>query len=1255
MEIKLFKFIFSRIRLATLLGSFFLLLSPCQVFAKLIDTGLFDVPNYEIRGKIMDAETGESVPFCSIIIENTYSGTSSNEDGDFILSIDALPTKLIFSHLNYKKQIVTITKNTELVVKLVPLAHSLDEVTLNVGNDNGYALELAQRAFKRMKSLSTIEKYGKALYRQKAKNDNTYSEFSEIIYDLKYNTVGVQDWEIIEGRYALKENSVNNKNFTLLSRLLTAIQPNTNDLLFPLRESLEQFYTVKIIDLLKNKEDNIIVLYLKPRKQLPKPAFEGEVYLNSRTYDVLKVIGTIAQDNVKLIKLTEKNTAKKNYKLSYEIVFKKDNLLDLVLDYIKVELEFDYYKDNELKTHVSSASNLFFFEYYQPTRRRKLGKQFGRKTSDWENLNEIGYNEKFWNDNQIVQRTPVEQEVIDAFEKDNRFESMFLNSRQQIALMQSGISGDPFIKWLGESMNTHLKNNSVQKVYLHTNKDVFSLGDYLWYSAFGVIGPEHYQSLQSQVLHVDLINAENKIVKAKTLELKNGRGKGSIKIDYDFPAGIYQLRAYTNWMRNFDDAFFFQKNIEILDGKSSHTETTKKSGKIDLQFFPEGGDAVSDMMNFIAFKATNPNGFGQKIKGQIVDSKNQFVANISSIYDGAGAFRLRPKKGESYTAILKDNSKYPLPPIKSEGYVMRIDNRNARTIKVKVQASENLKDKTFYVVGHMHGQKYYQTRLRFNDAPSVDFEIPKNKLPSGVITLTLFDQNKKPHAERILFVNNENELIVRTKLNEKTLNAKDKLVLDINVTDQHGKAVSSLFSLAITDATTVEKSNNSANILTHLLLQSDLKGMIANPAIHFKNQKTSTRSRLDLIMLTHGWRRFNWDKLEEQKNDSIKKFSFDEEYTISGIARNSKNDILENTSLNIIANTTDKFGYQMYPTRTNSKGRFEVHNLKYSDALKLVFSAYSSKKEPIDVQVKLDDPTINVSALPHPSFYKQVKLKSQNKIEKEKKIFNQAVLEQKSNALNNINNDLDVIGEKLDVVNIKGKVDRSKRSPVKSKFGIVPDATIYMDDHAVQTSSYLNLLGSISGVQVQGSGRNIKVQIRNLYSPLWILDGVPMEAERSEPLEGSDEGGGIGTNAFKSAMPAPDFIADLEPSIIERMEVLKGPSTAAYGLRGAGGVILIYTKRGKGNYKEAASSEFNLSTYSQIKEFYLPKYEVEPETKKRSDYRTTIYWNPLVKTDINGNATITFFNSDEAKKLQIALEGISDYGIPGAHLETIGN
>ena len=105
----------------------------------------------------------------------------------------------------------------------------------------------------------------------------------------------------------------------------------------------------------------------------------------------------------------------------------------MVIDYIKIDQEFDYYNQDVFQTNVKSSSNLTFFEYYQPTSKKRLGVQFRRGKSDWQKLNQIGYNEKFWSENPIVKRTPSEEKIITSFEVDNAFENIFLNSKERIA------------------------------------------------------------------------------------------------------------------------------------------------------------------------------------------------------------------------------------------------------------------------------------------------------------------------------------------------------------------------------------------------------------------------------------------------------------------------------------------------------------------------------------------------------------------------------------------------------------------------------------------------------------------------------------------------------------------------------------------------------------------------------------------------------------------------------------------------------
>jgi TonB-dependent SusC/RagA subfamily outer membrane receptor len=189
------------------------------------------------------------------------------------------------------------------------------------------------------------------------------------------------------------------------------------------------------------------------------------------------------------------------------------------------------------------------------------------------------------------------------------------------------------------------------------------------------------------------------------------------------------------------------------------------------------------------------------------------------------------------------------------------------------------------------------------------------------------------------------------------------------------------------------------------------------------------------------------------------------------------------------------------------------------------------------------------------------------------------------------------------------------------------------------------------------------VSIRNRGTPLWVLDGIPVYNNNPESnnvaLQAETPGDASSVEAsFEETLrpgPAPTFIATMDTFTIERVELLKGPRAAIYGSRGANGVILIYTKRGVGQTREPVlSPDFTILGHGTEKEFYVPKYDVKKDAHTTPDYRATLYWNPSVITDENGNATIEFFNSDTAKQIQLSFEGISSNGILGTHLETFG-
>jgi hypothetical protein len=1211
-------------------------------FTKLVNKDTIINQDFIIEGKVIDKESGEIVPYCSIYLQNTFKGTSTNEEGEFILRLDSIPIQLVFSHLSYKKQIFEVTNLQNIVIELQPFINNLNEVLLETKRKKDrYALNLAKQALNKTRNFIGNKKYGKALYRQKSKNGDVYTELSEIMFDIKYDRAGIEDWEIEEGRYALKERGVRNNNFTLLSRILKLVQPDTEDIYFPLNFNLDALYDIRTLKKIKTDNGEMAVLLFKPRSDVETPIFEGKLTIDTATFDVLKVEGKIARDDLDLIGFTHKNSTKKNYNIAYEIVYRKDSVLDVVIDNIKVNQSFDYYLNDVIQTNVETVSNLTFYEYYSPVNQKKLGKSY-RGQSDWQKLNLIGYNKKFWEDNPIVKRTPIEKEVIASFEKENSFESIYLNSRDQIALSQTDISDDPFIVDLTYQLNEYNATTPVEKIYVHTNKESYFPGEEIRYSAFTVLGANHYYTIGSGVFHVDLISPENKILKAQTQSLNMGRGSGSISISKEMAPGVYQLRCYTNWMRNFESEFFFSKKITIVNNDKNIQEDVFTEREIDLQFFPEGGYAVNGLNNRIAFKAIGTDGYGKRVEGKIVDSEDNFIGNIKSINEGAGFFNLIPKEGQSYFAILNNNKKYALPAAQKEGYVMFVNNSNSRSVKVRVDATNSLKNKLFYVVGNLRNTKFYQGKFKFEDESYIEFEIPKKSLPSGVMTITLFDENNRVWSERVVFVNNNEQLIVQVKSDKETYLPREKISLEVLVTDMDGKPVSTDLSIAVTDINSGVKNINKSNIITNLLLESDIKGHIENPGQYFDNSKRATVSKLDLMMLTHGWRKIKWNKIVDEIA-SIKPYQFKKGFSVSGVATDLSNAPLKHSTLNLLAKSNMK--YSVYSTTSNAYGSFFIDDIAHSDSTQLLFTAIKNNI-PLKIKVELDEANEISPLLPLPEYKyrgntKLREIESETISNSEIQIANNNFYEKgKITPLNEV----EVIGKAREI---------EEKSFILGE--IEPDETVIIEEY--QAADFIEQLSRVPGINIIGSGLLSRVSIRGSGGPLWVVDGIPLLPDSGPDLLGRPSTSSVGVPSPTMQPPSyiPAQIATMNTDNIERIEVLKGGKAAMFGMYANNGAILIYTKSGKAIVNDYKSPEFLVKGYSGEKEFYSPKYDVKQDRHKHPDFRSTLYWKSSIEIDKNGKATIEFYNSDVNTEFQVEIETLSSYGIPGYFLNSFGN
>jgi TonB-dependent SusC/RagA subfamily outer membrane receptor len=553
-----------------------------------------------------------------------------------------------------------------------------------------------------------------------------------------------------------------------------------------------------------------------------------------------------------------------------------------------------------------------------------------------------------------------------------------------------------------------------------------------------------------------------------------------------------------------------------------------------------------------------------------------------------------------------------------------------------VRSSADLNNTEFYIIGQTRGVMYHREKGKIERGSAL-INIPKAKLPDGIFHITLFDVFHKPHCERLVFIDNDNEIIVNMETESEVLRSRGKIKLDFELTDQFDRSIrNTRFSVAVTDAGHLVKQPLSENIMTNLLLSSDLRGRITDPGYYFMKDDRDTKIALDLVMLTHGWSRFTWKEIFDH---SIAETTFSHEYGLSltGVAyREGTKNELKNAYINFMSLNDEFPGY--WSTTTGIEGTFSIINAQIPDTIQVVTVSLNDRGNPVNIDINIDPITPYMAKEEiyqqyQPPVDEQV-LKYLNRFEERKKIEEAYDFSDRI-----VLKEIEIRGDRYD-----------------NKIYGEPDNVIIVDDRLRTFPDIFQIIqGRVPGVVVTGQGMNTQIRIRGVSSftgnndPLIVLDGIPVSNlgsssgsfSAADSLSGGADGLGPDLSNVNSLM------LSISPMNVDRIEILKGPSAAAFGVRGANGVILIYTRRGFDREVDSRSTGYEgirLPGFSYVKEFYSPSYDVPKEEHIIPDKRTTLYWNPSVTTDNLGKAAIEFFNSDEARSLQVEIQGVTDYG-----------
>ncbi|MCB0847676.1 MAG: hypothetical protein KDE26_30700, partial [Bacteroidetes bacterium] len=423
---------------------------------------------------------------------------------------------------------------------------------------------------------------------------------------------------------------------------------------------------------------------------------------------------------------------------------------------------------------------------------------------------------------------------------------------------------------------------SHEKIYIHYDQESYLLGKTIWFSVYLVNAIDHLPNTLSAVVYVELIGPDDRIIAARNIKIVEGKGAGDFELSQDWQPGKYFLRAYTQYMRNYDEGFFFEKPVQVWDAfeflakgdsaekkdNDNRLETSGSENDFIVQFFPEGGDLAVGIPSVVAFKAVDQTGKGIDVEGKILDQDGRPIAPLSTLKFGLGSVKLQPERGKTYQAEVSFQGKtqtFDLPKAISSGYVIQANAMNEDEIVVSIQTNipNGLNGAVLFC--HLRGQVF--GLIEGMSGEGTRFRLPVDDIPNGVAHFTLFNAMGTPVAERLCFINHpENYPDLNIKTLFPTHKKREKVQLTFELEENVQPAD---LSVSVIDILQNVGEKSDRNIRNYLLLSSDLKGKIEHPDYYFTEDNPGKRALVDLLMMTQGWRRFKWKDILDVGNPEI--------------------------------------------------------------------------------------------------------------------------------------------------------------------------------------------------------------------------------------------------------------------------------------------------------------------------------------------------------------------------------------------------
>lgn len=773
-----------------------------------------------------------------------------------------------------------------------------------------------------------------------------------------------------------------------------------------------------------------------------------------------------------------------------------------------------------------------------------------------------------------------------------------------------------------------------EKLFLQTDRTIYTAGETIWMKALLTLDGK--PKALSQIIYIDVVSDNGDVVSKNMYKLDSLYSTmADLLLPLNIKSGTYQLRAYSLWMLNFKE-FVFSTSIFVYGTDYNTKLKSNTSSSFLIQFFPEGGNLIDNVESRIAVKVYDNFGNGILINNGIVkNNAGDIVASFKTDHDGMGIFSVIPLQNEKYFVSAKNIIDDPvlLPASLREGIVIKVNNTSANRVALTINRNsinQQQYDKVL-IVAQMHNTVVYSAVLNFTEGATAA-AISKKSLPPGILQITVFDEQGNPLAERLAFIKNlqASSFLIKQQKIDFSAKAKNTITFDT------GFPIKANLSACIIDVTN-DSISSPVNILSSLLLTSDLRGLINNPNYYFEKNDSATNLHLDLLMMTQGWRRFQWNKVLSKEMHQLK-FPVESTLVIKGkVTKPGSSTRITNGNVSLLIKGVDSTTLLAVANITD-KGEFMVGDLNIKKEATLFYQGTNAKKENLVVDVDL-----------YPSYIDTIK---------------KVGIDINSLIGNNKKMNYDFSNNKyfVDKINFADSIYKTiylENVTIKTKRLSIPDSL----NNAYATNMFENggrrlnpgntnyfsiwqLVRTVPGFVVEGNLTNPTVSLSRMAGLNVFSDNTSLTEDNTDATGTSVNYVENGIAFFLNEVPvSKDIIDGITMDDVAFMKTYVGPESAMIGPYN--GVISVYTKNGKNvgtSILDKIFTKAKITGYAVPREYYSINYAINAEAKISPDNRITLLWKPYVVLDANGKATISFYNNDSAKKIQLLIQGIDNTG-----------